>query len=163
MTDGVADWPDRRIWDEVRLRMGDASIENSIVHEKVFVPLRSVVHFPMQHGRLFLAGDAAHLVPPTGAKGMNLALFDVDTLAQALVKALREHDCSALASYSDTILPRLWSYQAFSAWMTDTMHDAGDPGINGNFRQMTARARLDELFNSETAARLHSEYQRGTA
>ncbi|MFB9246534.1 4-hydroxybenzoate 3-monooxygenase [Massilia antarctica] len=163
LTDGVADWPDQRIWDEVRRRMGDASIENSIVHEKVFVPLRSVVHFPMQHRRLFLAGDAAHLVPPTGAKGMNLALFDVDTLAQALVKALREHDCSALASYSDTILPRLWGYQAFSAWMTDTMHDAGDPSINGNFRQMTARARLDELFNSETAARLHSEYQRGTA
>jgi p-hydroxybenzoate 3-monooxygenase len=163
LTDGVADWPDQRIWDEIRLRMGDASIENSIVHEKVFVPLRSVVHFPMQHGRLFLAGDAAHLVPPTGAKGMNLALFDVDTLAQALVKALREHDCSALAGYSDTILPRLWRYQEFSAWMTDTMHDAGDPSINGNFRKMTARARLDELFNSETAARLHSDYQRGTA
>jgi p-hydroxybenzoate 3-monooxygenase len=163
LTDGVADWPDQRIWDEIRLRMGDASIENSIVHETVFVPLRSVVHFPMQHNRLFLAGDAAHLVPPTGAKGMNLALFDVDTLAQALVKALQEHDCSALDSYSDAVLPRLWRYQEFSAWMTDTMHDAGDPSINGNFRQMTARARLDELFNSETAARLHSEYQRGTA
>lgn len=163
LTDGVADWPDQRIWDAIRLRMGDASIENSIVHETVFVPLRSVVHFPMQHNRLFLAGDAAHLVPPTGAKGMNLALFDVDTLAQALAKALQEHDCSALDSYSDTILPRLWRYQEFSAWMTDTMHDAGDPSINGNFRQMTARARLDELFNSETAARLHSDYQRGTA
>lgn len=163
LTDRAADWPEQRIWDEIRLRMGDASIENALVHETDFVPLRSVVHFPMQHGRLFLAGDAAHLVPPTGAKGMNLALFDVDTLALALIKALREQDASALASYSDTVLPRLWRYQAFSAWMTDTMHDAGDPTIHGKFRQMTARARLDELFNSETAARLHSAYQRGTA
>ena len=163
LTDNAADWPEQRIWDEIRLRMNDASIENATVHEKDFVPLRSVVHFPMQHGRLFLAGDAAHLVPPTGAKGMNLALFDVDTLSLALVQALREHDLSALQSYSDTILPRLWRYQEFSAWMTDTMHDAGDPTTNGSFRQMTARARLDELFNSETAARLHSEYQRGMA
>lgn len=94
---------------------------------------------------------------------MNLALFDVDTLALALIKALREQDASALAGYSDTVLPRLWRYQAFSAWMTDTMHDAGDPAIHGKFRQVTARARLDELFSSETAARLHSAYQRGMA
>jgi p-hydroxybenzoate 3-monooxygenase len=163
LTDNPADWPEQRIWDEIRLRMNDASIENAMVHETDFVPLRSVVHFPMQHGRLFLAGDAAHLVPPTGAKGMNLALFDVDTLSLALVQALCQQDLSALESYSDTILPRLWRYQEFSAWMTDTMHDAGDASIKGNFRQMTARARLDELFNSDTAARLHSEYQRGTA
>lgn len=163
LTDTAADWPEQRIWDEIRLRMQDDSIENAMVHETDFVPLRSVVHFPMQHGRLFLAGDAAHLVPPTGAKGMNLALFDVDTLSLALVQALREQELSALESYSDTILPRLWRYQEFSAWMTDTMHDAGDPAVNGHFRQMTARARLDELFNSETAARLHSAYQRGMA
>lgn len=163
LTDSVADWPEQRIWDEIRLRMNDASIENAIVHEADFVPLRSVVHFPMQHRRLFLAGDAAHLVPPTGAKGMNLALFDVDTLSLAIVQALREQDLSALENYSETILPRLWRYQEFSAWMTDTMHDAGDSSVNGKFRQMTARARLDELFNSATAARMHSEYQRGMA
>lgn len=159
--DGPFEWPEERIWDEIRLRMNDASIENAIVHEMDFVPLRAVVHFPMQHGRLFLAGDAAHLVPPTGAKGMNLALFDVDVLAAALVKAMCEHDFSALAGYSDTILPRLWRYQEFSAWMTDTMHDAGDPALNGEFRKMAACARLDELFTSPVAARLHSDYQRG--
>ena len=163
LTDNAADWPEQRIWDEIRLRIGDDSIENSMVHDKDFVPLRSVVHSPMQHGRLFLAGDAAHLVPPTGAKGMNLALFDVDILSQALVQSLREQNSSPLESYSDTISSRLWRYQEFSVWMTDTMHDAGDPIIKGNFQQMTALARLDELFNSETAARLHSEYHRGTA
>ena len=163
LTDGPADWPDERIWNEIRLRMGDASIENAVVHDKEFVPLRSVVHSPMQHGRLFLAGDAAHLVPPTGAKGMNLALFDVDVLAQALVSAVRDGDAVALAHYSDTVLPRLWRYQEFSAWMTDTMHDAGDPTLNGPFRQMAARARLDELLSSSAAGRLHSDYQRGVA
>jgi p-hydroxybenzoate 3-monooxygenase len=163
LTDGPGDWPDERIWSEIRLRMGDASIENAVVHDKDFVPLRSVVHSPIQHRRLFLAGDAAHLVPPTGAKGMNLALFDVDMLAQALVSAVLGRDAAALANYSDTVLPRVWRYQEFSAWMTDTMHDAGDPTLQGPFRQMTARARLDEVFNSSTAGRLHSGYQRGVA
>ncbi len=105
--------------------------------------------------------DTAHLVPPTGAKGMNLALFDVDVLAQALASAVRDHDTSALESYSDTVLPRIWKYQEFSAWMTDTMHDAGDPTLHGKTRQMMARARLDALFASPTAVRIHSEYQRG--
>ena len=161
LTDGPADWPDKRIWDEIRLRMGDPMIENAVVHDRDFVPLRSVVHSPMQHGRLFLAGDAAHLVPPTGAKGMNLALFDVDVLAQALVGAVRDGDPALLTSYSGKVLPHLWRYQDFSAWMTDTMHDAGDPTLKGPFRQAMARARLDELFSSFAAGRLHSEYQRG--
>ena len=163
LSDGPADWPDERIWDEIRLRMGDPSIEDAVVHDRDFVPLRSVVHSPMQHGNLFLAGDAAHLVPPTGAKGMNLALFDVDVLAQALVSAVRAGDPAPLAEYSNTVLPHLWRYQEFSAWMTDTMHDAGDPMLNGPFRQATARARLDELFSSPAASRLHSDYQRGFA
>ena len=163
LSDGPADWPDERIWDEIRLRMGDPSIEDAVVHDRDFVPLRSVVHSPMQHGNLFLAGDAAHLVPPTGAKGMNLALFDVDVLAQALVSAVRDGDPAPSAEYSNTVLPHLWRYQEFSAWMTDTMHDAGDPTLNGPFRQATARARLDELFSSPAAGRLHSDYQRGFA
>jgi p-hydroxybenzoate 3-monooxygenase len=94
---------------------------------------------------------------------LNLALFDVDTLAQAVVSALRDRDAAALAGYSDTVLPHLWRYQEFSAWMTDTTHDAGDPTLNGPFRQMTARARLDELFDSPVAERLHSDYLRGVA
>lgn len=163
LTDGPADWPDERIWDEIRLRIGDRSIKNAVVYDKEFVPLRSVVHSPMQYGNLYLAGDAAHLVPPTGAKGMNLALFDVDVLAQALVAAVREGDASTLAAYTNTVLPRLWRYQSFSAWMTDTMHDAGEPSLHGRFRQMNARARLDALFSSAAASRLHSDYQRGVA
>jgi p-hydroxybenzoate 3-monooxygenase len=159
--EGPADWPDERLWDEIRLRLCDKTLGNARVHDKLFVPLRCVVHAPMQYRRLFLAGDAAHLVPPASAKGMNLALYDVDVLAQALLSAVRDHDTTALDNYSNTCLPHIWNYQDFSVWMTDMMHDAGDPTQHGKFRQMIARARLDTLFNSPTAGRLHSEYQRG--
>ena len=159
--DGPADWPDERIWDEIRRRTGDDTIQNVAIHDKDFVPLRSVVHAPMQYRSLFLAGDAAHLVPPTGAKGMNLALRDVDVLAQALVCAVKNNDRTALENYSATCLPHVWSYQDFSVWMTDTMHDAGDPAKHGRFRQQVARTHLDTLFASPTAGRLHSEYLRG--
>lgn len=161
LSDGPEDWSDERLWEEIRLRLCDETIENVMVHDKFFVPLRCVVYSPMQYRNLFLAGDAAHLVPPASAKGMNLALYDVDILAQAVLIAVRDHDRSALENYSDTCLPHIWNYQDFSVWMTDMMHDAGDPTQHGTFRQMTARARLDNLFNSPTAARLHSEYQRG--
>jgi p-hydroxybenzoate 3-monooxygenase len=159
--DGPADWPDERLWHEIRLRLCDHTIGNAVVHDKDFVPLRSVVYAPMQYRNLFLAGDVAHLVPPTGAKGMNLALYDVDVLAQALASAVHDHDRSALDRYSDTVLPHIWTYQDFSVWMTETMHDAGDPTQHGTFRQKAARARLDTLFDAPAAARLHSEYQRG--
>lgn len=161
LSDTVEDWPDERFWDEVRSRMGNPEIKNVAVIDRFITPLRSVVHSPMQYKRLFLAGDAAHLVPPTGAKGMNLALFDVDTLAQALVKALSNQDSSDLDNYSAACLQHIWTYQDFSMWMTDTMHDAGDPTLRGSFRQQIARARLDTLFSSPTAGQLHSEYQRG--
>jgi len=162
LRDGAEEWTDDRVWNEIRLRLNDESIQNAIVHDKFFVPLRSVVYAPMQYRNLFLVGDAAHLVPPTSAKGMNLALYDVDILSQAILKAVRDKDTSALENYSDTVLPHVWNYQDFAVWMTDMMHDAGDPTQNGTFRQQIARARLDNLFNSETAAHLHSEYQRGT-
>ncbi len=147
--DGPEDWPDARIWDEIRLR--SATIRSRIRSSmtKISFPLRAVVHAPMQYRNLFLAGDAAHLLPPTGAKGMNLALYDVDVLAQALRSAVRDHDKTALENYSrsvlpisgDTrssapgrsVLPHIWRYQEFSAWMTDTMHDAGDPAQHANF------------------------------
>jgi p-hydroxybenzoate 3-monooxygenase len=92
---------------------------------------------------------------------MNLALFDVDTLATALVAALQGGDEALLTAYSDTSLERVWNYQDFALWMTDTMHNAGDPTQNGTFLQMTARARLAQLQSSPTAARLHAEYQLG--
>lgn len=163
LSDGPEDWSDERIWDEIRLRLQDDTIGNASVLDREVVPLRSVVHAPMQFQNLYLAGDAAHLVPPTGAKGMNMALYDVDVLAQALVSAVRDRDGSALADYSATVLPRVWKYQEFSAWMTDTMHDGGDATQHGVFRQMMARARLDDLFSSPVAARLHSDFQRGMA
>ncbi len=162
LTDGPEEWPDEKVWDEIRRRTGDSKIQNVVIHDKFFVPLRSVVHSPMQFRNLFLVGDAAHLVPPTGAKGMNLALYDVDVLARAIVDAMKSGDRAALDGYTDTCLPHVWTYQEFSAWMTDTMHDAGDPSYQGLFRQKTARARLDALFSSSVAGRLHSEYQKGT-
>ena len=161
LNDLAEDWPDERLWNEIRLRLGDETIQNVTVHEKLFVPLRSVVYAPMQYRNLFLVGDAAHLVPPTSAKGMNLALYDVDILSQAILSAVRDHGTALLENYSATVLPHIWNYQDFAVWMTDMMHDAGDPTQNGTFRQMIARARLDNLFSSETAARLHSEYQGG--
>ncbi|MEN3208879.1 4-hydroxybenzoate 3-monooxygenase [Methylorubrum populi] len=163
LSDEPGDWSNERIWNEIRLRLHNDTITNAAVLDKEVVPLRSVVHSPMQYRNLYLAGDAAHLVPPTGAKGMNMALYDVDVLATALVSAVRDAETSALESYSDTVLPHTWRYQEFSAWMTDTMHDSGDPALHGDFRQMAARARLDELFDSPAAARLHSDYQRGVA
>ena len=162
LTDGPEDWPDEKVWDEIRLRTADSTIQNVAIHDKFFVPLRSVVHSPMQYRNLFLVGDAAHLLPPTGAKGMNLALYDADILAEALVSAVQKQDRTSLENYSDTCLPHVWTYQEFSAWMTDTMHDAGDPSYKGPFRQKIARARVDALFSSPAAARLHSEYQKGT-
>lgn len=163
LADQLNDWPDQRVWDEIRLRTGESNLENAAVLEKELVPLRSVVHAPMQHGQLFLAGDAAHLVPPTGAKGMNLALFDVDILAHALISAVIDQNLALLATYTDNVMPHIWRYQEFSAWMTDTMHDAGDPTQHGIFRQQAARARLEALFTVPAAARLHGEYQRGMA
>jgi p-hydroxybenzoate 3-monooxygenase len=148
VSDGPEDWPEERIWDEMRLRLCDNTIQSAVVLDKDVIPLRSVVYTPLQHRNLFLAGDAAHLVPPTGAKGMNLALRDVDVLAKALVSAARDDDKTALENYSVTALPHIWKEQEFSASMTDTFHDAGDPSQHGRFRQMVARKRLDAFSAS---------------
>ena len=161
ITDGPEDWPAERMWEEIRLRMGDESIQDVQIHNIEFVPFRSVVYAPMQYRNLFLAGDSAHIVPPVSAKGMNLGLFDVDVLSQGLLRAILENDRSALDSYSETVLPHIWNYQDYAVWMADTMHDAGDPSLRGSFKQMTARARLNNLFVSDTAAQLHGEYLRG--
>ena len=145
----------------MRLRLNDPAVSSSKIHDKLLFPMRCVVHSPMQYRALFLVGDAAHLVAPTGAKGMNLALYDADVLAQALVTAVQKGDSSDLEGYSSECLPRIWRYQEYSVWMTDTMHDAGDPTLHGSYRQMVARSRLDTLFASATAGSLHSQYMRG--
>jgi p-hydroxybenzoate 3-monooxygenase len=129
-TDPV-DWPDDRIWAELADRLGHGQdgwkLTPGPVTEKSVLPMRSYVQTPMRHGRLFLAGDAAHIVPPTGAKGLNLAIADVTLLGKALIAMLRENDASLAGSYSDDALRRVWRCTHFSWWMTTMLHTSGDP------------------------------------
>jgi p-hydroxybenzoate 3-monooxygenase len=121
-------WSDARIWDElgVRLAADGFTLNEGPVLEKGVTPMRSFVAEPMRHGRLFLAGDAAHIVPPTGAKGMNLAIADVRVLAEALTGFLRGGDESGIDAYSDTCLRRVWRAEHFSWWMTSMLHNVPD-------------------------------------
>jgi p-hydroxybenzoate 3-monooxygenase len=127
----LADWPDARIWDELATRHAAEgfTLNEGPVLEKGVTGMRSFVAEPMRHGRLFLAGDAAHIVPPTGAKGMNLAIADVRVLAEALTAFLTRGDESGIDAYSDTCLRRVWRAEHFSWWMTSMLHVApdGDP------------------------------------
>lgn len=120
----IEDWPDARIWDELALRLAAQgfSLEQGPVLEKSITSMRSFVVEPMRYGRLFLAGDAAHIVPPTGAKGMNLAIADVRLLAAALAELLIERRTALAESYSDLCLSRVWRAEHFSWWMTSMLH-----------------------------------------
>ncbi len=158
--DTVADWPDGRIWAEMAARFGAPMPDGPIIDKRV-VPLRSAVTVPMQYGHLFLLGDAAHIVPPMSAKGMHLALHDAEVLARALVLFAREGDRSLLDSYSDDALGHIWNYQAFAAWITRLMHDAGDASYEGEFAKQIARAELQRQFLSAAANRLFSELTSG--
>jgi p-hydroxybenzoate 3-monooxygenase len=125
LTDRIEDWSDDRFWDEFTLRMGP-EVAPRIVRgpsfEKSIAPLRSFVAEPMRHGRLFLAGDAAHIVPPTGAKGLNLAASDVGMLADALIALYARDDTSGIDGYSARALARVWKAERFSWWFTSLMH-----------------------------------------
>jgi len=123
-----AGWPDDRIWEALQTRLGleGWTLAEGPILEKGVTGMRSYVCEPMRHGRLFLAGDAAHIVPPTGAKGLNLALHDVCVLAAALTDWLRSGDAAALDAYSDTCLRRVWRAEHFSWWMTQMLHRAED-------------------------------------
>ena len=121
--------------------------------EKGITPMRSFVTEPMQHGRLFLAGDSAHIVPPTGAKGLNLAIADVAVLAEALVEWYRSGNAGGLAEYSATCLRRVWRAEHFSYWMTSMLHRPGeDP-----FDHQLQLSQLRYLVSSEAAARTLAE------
>jgi p-hydroxybenzoate 3-monooxygenase len=126
----LAGWPDDRIWEELQIRLGVAgwTLDEGPILEKGVTGMRSYVVEPMQYGRLFLAGDAAHIVPPTGAKGLNLAVADVRILAEALVAWYRRGDDSLLERYSADALRRVWRAEHFSWWMTSMLHrpDEGD-------------------------------------
>ena len=138
----VEDWPDERIWAELRTRLarhdGFTLVDGPIL-ERGITPLRSVVIEPMRYGRLFLAGDAAHIVPATGAKGLNLAVHDVHVLADALADWYARGDVSGLDAYADACLDRVWRVQHFSWWMTSMLHRPadGDP--------FTRRLQLSQL------------------
>ena len=125
------DWSDERIWEALATRLGHGQdgwqLTPGPVTEKSVLPMRSFVSTPMRHGRLFLAGDAAHIVPPTGAKGLNLAVADVGLLAPALVDLLRKGDPRLADEYSATALRRVWRCTHFSWWMTTMLHQSGDP------------------------------------
>lgn len=122
----IADWPDERIWAELQTRMatrdGGFALNEGPVLEKGVTPMRCFVAEPMQHGRLFLAGDAAHIVPPTGAKGLNLAVADVRVLADGLARWYASGNTGTLEAYSQECLRRVWRVQHFSWWMTQMLH-----------------------------------------
>lgn len=125
LTDKVEDWSDDAFWDELRKRLPPKTAANLITGpsiEKSIAPLRSFVCEPMQYGRLFLVGDAAHIVPPTGAKGLNLAASDVATLYKIMTRVYKEGDASCVSQYSDIALRRVWNGERFSWWMTNMMH-----------------------------------------
>jgi p-hydroxybenzoate 3-monooxygenase len=119
----VEDWPDERFWDEVTLRLGpQARVTRGPSFEKSIAPLRSFVTEPMRHGNLFLVGDAAHIVPPTGAKGLNLAVSDAVMLSEALAEFYRDGSAAALDGYSARALARVWKAERFSWWFTGLTH-----------------------------------------
>jgi p-hydroxybenzoate 3-monooxygenase len=154
-------WTDERIWNELEARFGCPVSRGEIIGKQI-VPLRSVVFDPMSHGRLYLLGDAAHIVPPMSAKGIHLALHDTEVFARAVIRQVEEGDSSLLESYSETCLPHIWNYQAFATWITDTMHNAGFTGHEGEFRKQVARAELQRQFTSDAANKLFSELTAGT-
>ena len=147
----IAEWPDDRIWAELRRRLaadGFTLTEGPIL-EKSVTPMRSFVVEPMHDGKLFLAGDAAHIVPPTGAKGMNLAIADVRRLAAAMSVYLRGGGDDLLNAYSDACLHRVWRAEHFSWWMTSMLHDLGD---GDPFGQRLQLSQLRYVASSRAAA-----------
>jgi p-hydroxybenzoate 3-monooxygenase len=147
----VGQWPDDRIWSELQTRLctddGWCPNEGEILQKGV-TGMRSFVAEPMRYGSLFLAGDAAHIVPPTGAKGLNLAMADVWRLADALVTFYRKGDTGSLETYSDRGLRRVWRAQRFSWWMTSMLHKNDADSAFDERRQL---AELDYLVSSRAA------------
>jgi p-hydroxybenzoate 3-monooxygenase len=157
LTDRVEEWTDDAFWQELRLRLDDEGRERLVIGpslEKSIAPLRSFVTEPMRFGRMFLAGDAGHIVPPTGAKGLNLAATDVKYLSNALIEYYRDKSESGIDGYSERCLRRIWRAERFSWWFTMLMHRFPDDGpIVAKFQQ----AELDYLMNSESGMRTVAE------
>jgi p-hydroxybenzoate 3-monooxygenase len=159
--DDIASWPDDRVWEELRIRLSDEkgfTLTDGPVLDKSVTPMRSFVATPMQCGRLFLAGDAAHIVPPTGAKGMNLAVADVRLLARALGAYYRDRREDLLAGYTATAAARIWRATHFSWWMTSMLHKhpAADP-----FDDLLAMSQLSWVASSRAMATALAENYTG--
>ncbi len=151
LDDSVEDWPDDVFWAELKRRLPTKSAANLIVGpsiEKSIAPLRSFVAEPMRYGRLFLAGDAAHIVPPTGARGLNSAGSDIHYLYHALIDHYRKGDDAGLDAYSQKALARIWKAQRFSWWMTTMLHRFPD---NSAYENRLQNTELDYLLSSERA------------
>jgi p-hydroxybenzoate 3-monooxygenase len=157
LNDKVEDWSDTMFWDELRRRLDPAAAESMVTGpsiEKSIAPLRSFVAEPMRFGSLFLAGDAAHIVPPTGAKGLNLAASDVRFLSRALIEHYRDQSDEGLDRYSERCLARIWKAERFSWWFTSLTHKFPDTGAIG---QRLQRAELDYLVASRAATTAMAE------
>jgi p-hydroxybenzoate 3-monooxygenase len=159
--DSPADWPESRIWPELRGRLGDPRLPVGAITELEVFALRSVVHDPMSWGRLFLVGDAAHIILPLGGKGMNLALHDADVFARAVRTAVHDDDESGLREYTSVCLRRVWRYMEFCNWLLEATHDSGDSSRVGPFRRGVARARLAGITNSPSIDRHFTELMAG--
>ena len=145
-------WSEDRIWEELETRLqGVRPLKRGKILQKGITPMRSYVAEPMQYGRMFLAGDAAHIVPPTGAKGMNLAMADVRVLARAFEAFFRKHETALLERYSTTVLKRVWKGQRFSWWMTQMLHRVHG-GEYAAFDMKRQLAELDYVASSEAAS-----------
>jgi p-hydroxybenzoate 3-monooxygenase len=156
LAEDIESWPDERFWEELRPRLDEEARERLVTGpsiEKSIAPLRSFVAEPMRFGRLFLAGDAAHIVPPTGAKGLNLAASDVRYLSHALIEHYVEKSDAGLDHYSERALARVWKAERFSWWMTMLMHRISE----NPFDQKIQLAELDYLFRSKAAATMFAE------
>jgi len=153
----IENWSDARIWEELAARLATDgwTLTEGPVTEKSITQMRSFVAWPMRHGRLLLAGDAAHIVPPTGAKGLNLAAADARLLAEAIAASLLRADDTLLDAYSETALRRVWRAQDFSYWMTTMLHL--DPADEGGYGRRLQEARLAYVCSSEAAARTLAE------
>ena len=151
LSDSVDQWSDERFWDELKIRLGPETAEQLVTGpsiEKSIAPLRSFVAEPMRFGTLLLAGDASHIVPPTGAKGLNLAASDIHYLSSALVDYYQSGKSSELDRYSDQALKRIWKAERFSWWMTSLLHRLPE---NGEIGARLQNAELEYLFTSRAA------------
>jgi p-hydroxybenzoate 3-monooxygenase len=147
----LEEWPDERVWEELRLRLGPEDgrlVNEGPVLEKSITPMRSFVAEPLRSGRLLLAGDAAHIVPPTGAKGLNLAASDIHYLSQALIAYYQASDESLLDQYSGRALARVWKAQRFSWWMTTLLHNFPNPQA---YDERVQLAELEYVLSSRAA------------